>query len=299
MSFQTASAFLRGGWLIEPSFAKAQLPLIVSMINGTFRPDQTTAVSKKEASLPRRTHFTGIQTDVFKVNPYSSADRLPYNSIVMIDIIGPVLKYGDICSYGTVQYNDLLIRMGNSDRVKGIVLNIDSPGGQADGTGMITDTIREVSKQKPVLSVIQDGMAASAGMWIAAAGQEIYVTRATSQVGSIGAYCTIADYAGWFEDNGIKLHEIYAPQSIDKNKEYKDALKGDYSLIENELKFLVEDFKSSVRKNRGGRLKMAGEEPFTGKMYSAKEAIKLGLIDGVRPLAGVIKRMEELIALRA
>ena len=302
MSFKTASAILRGNWLVEPSYAKAQLPLIVEMIKGNAAVDHNAFLHNADdpmLSLPKKQNFAAAISDVYIVNPYTSTDRLPYGSIAMINIIGPVLKYGDYCSYGTVEQNNLILRLGNSDRVKGIILNVDSPGGQADGTGMFADSIKLVSKSKPVIAVVQDGYAASAGMWLFAAAQEGYATRATDSFGSIGAYTTIYDFTEYFALNGIKITDIYAPQSADKNKPYKDALAGDTSLIETDLKFLVEDFKASVASSRGPRLKIKGEEPFTGKMYNAKEALKMGLIDGIKPMSGVIKRMEELIALRA
>lgn len=304
MSFKTVSAILRGKWLIEHTYAKTQLPIVLEMIKGHASVDQAAVYkdrleNKPKILLPTKENIAAVQTDVYSVSPYTSTDRLPYNSIAMINVLGPILKYGDYCSYGTVEMNDLIIRLANSERVKGIILNIDSPGGQVDGTGMFAETIKLVSKTKPVLAVIQDGMAASAGMWIASAAQEIYVTRVTDQVGSIGAYCTIYDFAEWFALNGIKVHEIYAPQSVDKNKDYKDAITGDYSLIQAELKFLVNEFTGAVKTNRGGRLNTAKEDPFTGKMYNAKEAVKIGLIDGIKPMSAVIKRMEELIALRA
>jgi ClpP class serine protease len=192
-----------------------------------------------------------------------------------------------------------MIRLANSPRVKGILMNFDTPGGQAAGTAMFAQTIKDVSKVKPVIGICQDGIVASAGAWLGSACQEFYVTRSTDMFGSIGAYNTIYDFSGYFEMNGVKLHEIYAPQSVDKNKDYRDALAGDYALVEAELKFLVDDFIGTVKTNRAGRLNTASENPFTGKMYYAQEATKIGLIDGVKPLAGVVKRLETLISLRA
>jgi protease IV len=307
MSFRTASAILRGKWLIEPSYAQAQLPLVLQMLNernaGSGN-DQAAIYKdrlehKPKVFQPTRVNVAGVPNELFSVSPYTSTDRLPYNSIAIVDVLGPILKYGDFCTYGTVEFNDLLIRLANSDRVKGILLNMDTPGGQAAGTATVAQTTKEVSKIKPVLGICQDGIVASAGMWWASACQEFYVTQSTDQVGSIGAYQTIADFAGYFEQNGVKLHEIYAPQSVDKNKDYRDALKGDYTLIEEDLKFLVQDFIKTVQINRGQRLKTATENPFTGKMYNAADAVKIGLIDGIKPMAAVVKRMEQLIALRA
>ena len=308
MSFTTASALLRGIWLIEPSYARAQMPLVLQMITkGESNAGQVgVELYKKRLEampqayyLPKKRSVAASTTDVFSVSPYVSTDRLPYNSIAMVDILGPILKYGDYCAYGTVEYSDLMIRLANSPRVEGIVLNIDSPGGQADGTALFAQTIREASKIKPVIAIVQDGIAASAAMWIASAAQEIYVTQDTDQVGSIGAYQLLYDYAGYLEQMGVKEHLILAPQSTDKIKDYLDALKGDYTLIQEDLKFLVEDFKKAVSMGRGQRLNTANEDPFTGKMYKMSDAKKIGLIDGKKSLSEVVKRMEQLIKLRA
>ena len=50
---------------------------------------------------------------------------------------------------------------------------------------------------------------------------------------------------------------------------------------------------------RGQRLNTANEDPFTGKMYKMSDAKKIGLIDGKKSLSEVVKRMEQLIKLRA
>jgi protease-4 len=217
----------------------------------------------------------------------------------MIDVIGPVLKYGSWYSWGTLELNELIVRLAESDKVKGIILNIDSGGGQAAGTADFAGSIRLVSKLKPVIAIIQDGIAASAAMWIASAAQEIYVTQPTDQVGSIGAYTTLFDVTKYLEQMGVVMRDIYAPQSIDKNLDYREALTGKDDLIVEDLKFLVEHFIANVKAGRSGRIRIEGDEPFTGKMYNAQPAIKNGLIDGIKSLPQAVNRLEQLIALRA
>lgn len=311
MSFKTVSAILRGAWLIDPGFARAHMPIVMQMLKGeasysndglTFFKDRQEKISTTSIYIPRKVSVNGesASTPVYSFYPYSSTDRVPFGSIAMVDILGPVLKYGDVCSYGSVDYNNLLTKLSQSDRISGIILNIDSPGGQVDGTAQISQTIREISrKAKPVVAIIQDGIAASAAYWMASAAQEVYVTQQTDQVGSIGAYVTAYDFSGYLEMNGVKEHVILAPQSTDKNKNYTDAMKGDYALIQEDLKFVVQDFIKAVKTGRGGRLNTSSENPFTGKMYRAKEAIEIGLIDGVKQLPDVITRLEQLIKLRA
>lgn len=306
MSIQAASDILRGRLLIDPSFAAGQLPVIMQMIKDQVSDSKLLYNVRSQRApqtilnIPIKKNFAAAeQFDIFSVTPYTSVDRLGYDSIVIIDIIGPVMKYGGWYSWGTVELNDLLIRMVNSDKVEGIILNIDSPGGQAAGTSDFAQTIRDAGRIKPVLAVVQDGYAASAAMWIASAALEIYVTQPTDQVGSIGAYKTIYDIYGYLEKQGLIVRDIYAPQSVDKNQDYKQALEGDDTLIKEDLKFLVDNFISTVKTNRGQRISMTGNEPFTGKMYNAADAKKMGLIDGIKPMSGVVKRIEQLIALRA
>jgi len=306
MNHTVASEILRGKLLIDPAFALAQMPMIVQMIRDQVADSKVlyNLRAQKAAqtilNIPVKKIFTAsAQADVFVVTPYTSVDRLNSGSIVIIDVVGPVLKYGSWYSWGTVEMNELLVRMANSNKVTGIILNIDSPGGQAAGTADFADSIRAVSRVKPVLGIVQDGYAASAAMWIGSAVQELYVTQPTDQVGSIGAYNTIYDIYGYFEKQGLKIRDIYAPQSVDKNQDYIQAVAGDDTLIKEDLKFLVDHFIASVKANRGGRISMNGDEPFTGRMYNAADAKKMGLIDGIKPMAGVVKRLEQLIALRA
>ncbi len=298
----TISAIRKGKWLIDQSWAQAHADLIMRTMKGEsvewgYSAEKLDAKDARDA-VPQRIKMMSDESEIFKASPYMTADRFPKNSIVMIDIIGPVLKYGDVCTYGSVDYNNLVAKFANSKNIAGIILNVDSPGGQADGTAMLANTIRQASKIKPVVGVVQDGIAASAAMWIIAACQEVYCTEATDQVGSIGAYTTIYDLDKYYEAQGLSIHTIYAPQSTDKNKDYRDALKGDYALVQADLKFLVNDFIKDITAFRGQRLKTDKEDPFTGKMYKAGEAFRIGLTDGTKSLEQVVTRVQNLISLR-
>ncbi len=301
---KTISSIYKGAWLIDKSWVDAHSPLILKTIKGEVAewgmPEEKLYHDENlEVPAPQKVHLAVAEYDgeVYKARPYHAADKFPYNSIVMIDITGPILKYGDMCSYGSIDHIDCINKFANAKNISGIILNIDSPGGQAAGTASLADSIRKAITQKPVIGIVQDGIAASAAMWVAAACQELYVSEDTDEVGSIGAYTTMYDLRGWFEAQGVKVHEVYAPQSVDKNRDYRDALEGNYQLVENDLKFLVEDFIGDVKAFRGQRLK-GKENPFTGKMYKADEAVKIGLIDGKKNLEQVVKRMKTLISLR-
>jgi protease-4 len=157
---------------------------------------------------------------------------------------------------------------------------------------MVADIIKSI--QKPTISVIDDGMAASAGYWIATAADEIYVTKETSEVGSVGVYCTLYDWKTYFEKEGLPVIEVYAPQSTEKNLDYRNALKGDEKLLKDSLRVLADQFIKTVSANRDGKL--TSNEWNAGAMFYAKDAQKIGLIDGIKSLEQVVQRMDQLIS---
>lgn len=244
---------------------------------------------------PQQFFQANSQVAVYSVRPRTEINSLAFGSIAMVNIAGPVMKDDVECGgYGMATLAQLVTRLGNADNIAGIIINLDTPGGQAYGTSMLADAIKAADAKKPVLSLIDDGMAASAGMWIASAGREIYLTKKTSKVGSIGVYTTIADFNQHYQDYWkLKVKDIYAPQSEDKNKIYHDALEGNDDELKADLAVLAQEFIETISVNRGTRLK--SDVWNTGKMFYAKDALKIGLIDGIKSFEQVIDRMTVLI----
>ncbi len=187
----------------------------------------------------------------------------------------------------------MINNLAANDSVKGIVLDIDSPGGEASGTSILSDAIKSASARKPVIAHINDGMAASAAMWIASSASEIYASQTTDKFGSIGVYTSLADWKSHYKEYyKLDVKDIYAPQSTDKNKDYNDALNGDESGIQSHLSTLADKFISVIENNRAGKLKSDSWK--TGKMFFAPDALKIGLIDGIKTTVQVYKRMSAL-----
>lgn len=292
MSFQTASAILRGKWFIQKEWAHANMGLVIRMLKGEsvdFGMKRDESLDAKVLSIRSRASYGSI----YRVGYYTDLSKIPENSIAMVDIVGPVTKFGDMCSWGSVDHAETVRRLTKAQNISGIIINVDSPGGEAFGTSMLADTIKEASAVKPVIGIIDDGIAASAGYWIVSACTEVYVTKRTDMVGSVGVYCAIADWYGYFESEGLKVHDVYAPQSTDKNKIFQDAIEGNDKPLQAELKVLASEFIDTVKTNRGSRL--TSDEWDTGKMFYTKDAIKIGLIDGQMTLSEIYVRMGQMI----
>lgn len=111
---------------------------------------------------------------------------------------------------GTITEDDRLIglleRIRKSTAVKGVILEINSPGGTTAGGEATFDEVRRVAADKPVVAEV-GGFAASAAYMIAAASDHI-VARKTSIVGSIGVLVEFPDVTGLMDKVGVKLEAI-------------------------------------------------------------------------------------------
>ncbi|PHP68719.1 signal peptide peptidase SppA [Zhengella mangrovi] len=111
---------------------------------------------------------------------------------------------------GTItEDEDLLKRINDvrkADRVKGVVLTIDSPGGTTVGGEAIFEAVRKLAEKKPVVAQVGT-LAASAGYMIASASDHI-VARKTSIVGSIGVLAQIPNVASLLDKIGVRVDTI-------------------------------------------------------------------------------------------
>jgi protease-4 len=297
----TLSAILRGKWLIEKQWADAHVPMVMSFLKGEDVDFGGKPSAQTNVNPTLFIKSAGKKGNVYSVGARSDVKGLPDGSIAMITISGPVMKQDTYCGpAGMISYAQMISKLADAENIDGIILNIDSPGGQADGTALISDVIKNAGTKKPIIAVIDDGMAASAAMWIASAANEIYVTQATDQVGSIGVYTQIADWNKYYrEAHKLEIQDIYAPQSTDKNKDYRDATSADpatqregIAAIEEDLSVLADQFINTVAANRGTKIK--NDKWKTGKMFYAKDAQKMGLIDGIKSLDQVVQRITKL-----
>ncbi len=203
-------------------------------------------------------------------------------SVMVIPLKGPLMKDdqdGGMCGDTMIGMDSIAAAVRtariNPD-VIGVIMHVDSPGGTVDGTENLANEIKACDK--PIIALV-DGMAASAAMWIASACDEIIINGETGEMGSIGVMCSFADMRPMLEKQGVVFHDIISELSPDKNRDFIEALKGDYKGIqEGTLKPLTKMFQDTVIKNRP-LLNQGIDGILSGKMFFAADAIKYGLAD--------------------
>jgi len=123
----------------------------------------------------------------------------------------------------------------------------------------------------------------------------VYANADMARAGSIGTYVQVLDYERFWEKEGIKIHEIYASASKDKNRPYYEAIKGNPEPIRAEVDVFNEQFLKNIENDRKDTLNSKRDAWGTGKMFYAGEALNLGLIDGILSLEETIQTIYEEI----
>ena len=206
--------------------------------------------------------------------------------VALMRIAGSITKHDQDCGpAGMATKADLLRRCYANDHIKAVVLVIESGGGEVGAVRIMDEAV--AGRNKPVGAFIDD-YAYSAAYGIATACDLVVAGSAQARTGSIGTYLTIADYSERYKQMGIKLTDIYASASTDKNREYLEALGGNPEPLRKMVDVYNEHFLSTVEKNRAGKLTAGREVWGTGKEWFAPEAVELGLIDGIDTLDNFI-----------
>lgn len=214
----------------------------------------------------------------------------PFVSVLTVD--GPITRNGGGCSYGSIDHRNMMINAANHPLCRGHIFIINTPGGSAWAKNDYEQAINYARSQgQPVIAFI-DGMCASAGMYLASLCDERYYMHPKDEIGCIGvmaSFYTQADGSkNQFTDE--TYHELYDPESFDKNREFRDiANNGDSEKLVKELAELGVEFRADIKK----ACPAAKDEHLHGKVFDA-EKVKGILMDDQSDFFSCVKRCFDL-----
>lgn len=176
----------------------------------------------------------------------------------------------------------------NDPAVHSIILSIDSPGGTVDGTISLADLV--AGSTKPVVS-LASGTMASAAYWIGSAADSIYITDATTIVGSIGVVSTHTDVSKAQATQGIKTTEIAAGKYKRIASSYEPLTKEGRQTIQDQVDYTYALFVDAVAKQRGVTTDKVLSDMADGRIFIGQQAIDAGLVDGVSTLDALVQQL--------
>lgn len=173
--------------------------------------------------------------------------------------------------------------------VKAVALVINSPGGSPAQSMLIFERIRALAAEKsiPVFAFAEDA-AASGGYMLALAADEIFATD-SSIVGSIGVLAASFGFEDLIERLGIERRLYTAGPNKVLLDPFKPVAEDEVTRLRTVLDDMHDAFKELVRARRGDRLKGDEATLFSGAYWTGRQAVGLGLIDGVADIRATMR----------
>jgi protease-4 len=210
---------------------------------------------------------------------------------------------GSIHSEATEMFRRFYNEAKDDEKIKAVVLYVDSPGGTVSDSEQIHHMIADLKRRGKTIVASMGGVAASGGYYISAGADEIFAEPSTI-TGSIGVIAGVLNVEETLDKVGMKVTLLKS----DHAKGWKDMLSSVREPEPREKQYVIsllndmqDQFENVVKDGRGEKLKPREETytvrvgkgpeareitrkdlaPFNGKIYLAAAAKEFGLIDEI------------------
>jgi len=191
---------------------------------------------------------------------------------------GAIHRGGGLRGVATEVYRTLLERIGKDEGVRGVVLRIDSPGGDGVASDLIWRAVRQVRCEKPVV-VSMGNVVASGGYYVAAAADAILAEPGTV-TGSIGVVGGKVNLAGLYRRFGVGQDAVERGARAGLLSEARSFTPDERSAVREEMKAIYELFLERVAEGRSMTRDQV-DRVARGRIWSGRRASSLGLVDGL------------------
>lgn len=285
---------LAAPWAIEPTWLR--------VVFGVWSRGQIDAAALNQAKADweaRKRERPRLSVQGTEVEGTGGTLRV-VGDVGVLAIEGPLFRHATLLSdfSGGTSYDALHRGLEEAlahRQVRSILLQVNSPGGEADGVNELGKAIAAAREQKPVNAYV-DGMCASAAYWLASQADHI-VAEETAEIGSIGVRCGIVDYSAADEMMGIREIEVISSQSPGKrSKPVDDAVVG---RLQTRIDDLADLFIAAVASGRGVSVDTVLDDFGQGDVMIASKALDAGLIDEIGNFNGALADMSATTYTRA
>jgi protease-4 len=218
--------------------------------------------------------------------------------IAVLDVNGTIQDTGDTSSifaaegYNHRNFMKSLDQVKEDDTVRGIIIRVNSPGGGVVESAQIHDKIVEIQQEtKKPIYISMGSIAASGGYYIAAPGDKIFASPATT-TGSLGVIMQSVNYAGLAEKYGVKFETIKSGEFKDIGNPARDMTEAERTIFQEMVNNSYAGFVKVISEGRGITEEQV-RKIADGRIYDGSQAKELNLIDEFGYFEDVVEAMKK------
>ena len=265
----------------------------LKFVDGVKYSDEISDILKEKSSKGEDDDLEFISVKSYTKGAFYNEAKVAKDKIAVIYANGEIKGgKGDDTYIGELNIRKALIKAREDDRIKAIVLRVNSPGGSALVSDLIWREVVLTKEEKPVV-VSMGNVAASGGYYISCAADYIFADP-TTITGSIGVFGLIPN-TGKFMTN--KLGITFDEASTNENSNYITTNKAlspyQRGVIQNSVERVYDHFITKVANGRN-MAKDDVDRIGQGRVWTGSQAIKIGLVDELGGLNSAIAKAAEL-----
>lgn len=204
---------------------------------------------------------------VFALIGEGDPEKLEKPNLMEIKLFGPILSSEEFLKN---------VDLAREEHIKGVLLNVDSPGGAVAPSVEMMYAIKELAKTKPVVAYASNTIAS--GSYYASIGASKIVANPGSIVGSIGVIFQMTNFEKLLETAGVSFNVIKKGEYKESGNFYRQWTEKERSQLQRLADETYHMFVADVVESRGLNIKDAPKFA-DGQIFTSREAMNLGLID--------------------
>lgn len=261
------------------AFADQKQALDYSLVDELIYQDD---MKKKLEALTKKDYKTLSLKDMtnLKTQKKRSKDR-----IAVVYAVGDI-DDGSTGGIKSEKLSEELLKLAENEKVKGVVLRVNSPGGSAFGSEQIWHAVQVLKEKKPV-AVSMGDYAASGGYYISCHADRIFA-QPTTLTGSIGIFGMFMTFEKATKKIGVNFETVKTNKHSDLFSVNRPMTSEEQAIMQNYVEMGYDLFTKRCADGRGvsqDSIKKIAE----GRIYSGTDALALGLVD---ELGGIDKAIE-------
>jgi len=221
------------------------------------------------------------------------------NDIAIIEISGPLTKKANpllqlFFGFTTYQQIEADFRKAVKDnKIKGIMMRYDTPGGVVSGLSSLSDVIFANRGKKPILAYVEN--ATSAGYWLASSADTVVLSEPTSKTGSIGCVAIHRSVKGAAEKLGLDFTVIASGRYKKLGNEYEQLSEPDKKYFQDRIEYYHSLFLEALARNLGKPVDQLPKDVVESKIFIGQEGITSGLASAIMSFDQALSKLKSMV----